>query len=352
MAFKKTLVQRLFNLSRFSTPTLCRNPVGKPQFTEPNPNRTGFNPELNKTGRPMSQSTAAGTAAMRLFPMSGEALSETLRGMDITRGRLNLDGLVAYPKLDPVRSEPDPVMVEPEGLTVKEVRKVLRATQVEMIRGRLREVEKDWVNYKEFLGLIEEFCGGNKEQAIYFAQTLDDSGSVIVLGNSVCLRPHQVAKAIHSLVTPPVSVDPNDPRRKELELMEEQKAEIDQKADALVRRELWAGLGYMVVQTAGFMRLTFWELSWDVMEPICFYVTSAYFMIGYTFFIRTMKEPSFEGFFQSRFNSKQKRLMEAHGFDLEKYEELRKAFYPRHYSSPSPLDDARLIKYDYHHKVN
>lgn len=107
--------------------------------------------------------------------------------------------------------------------------------------------------------------------------------------------------------------------------MEAQKADIDSAAAAQVRRELWCGLAYLVVQTAGFMRLTFWELSWDVMEPICFYVTSMYFMAGYAFFLRTKKEPSFEGFFESRFAAKQKRVMRAQGFDLRRYEELRRA---------------------------
>jgi len=107
--------------------------------------------------------------------------------------------------------------------------------------------------------------------------------------------------------------------------MEAQKVDIDCTAASQVRRELWCGLAYLVVQTAGFMRLTFWELSWDVMEPICFYVTSMYFMAGYTFFLRTKKEPSFEGFFESRFVAKQKRLMHARGFDLRRYDELRRA---------------------------
>ncbi|XP_074294323.1 calcium uniporter protein 2, mitochondrial isoform X2 [Silene latifolia] len=342
MAFKKTLVQRLFNLSRFSTPNLSptRTTIIKP---DPKPNRIFPNPR-----RPIHQSTAASppsTAAMRLFPITGAALSETLKGMDITKGRLNLDGLIAEAgPTTPKREEEN----AGSPLTVGEVRKVLMATQAEVIRDKLRSYGKDWVSYGEYLELIGEYCGGNKDLALMFATNLDDCGSVIVLGNSVCLRPLQVAKAIHSLVTPPLSADPNDPRRKELELMEEQKAEIDQKADALVRRELWAGLGYMVVQTAGFMRLTFWELSWDVMEPICFYVTSAYFMLGYTFFLRTSKEPSFEGFFKSRFNAKQKRLMKAREFNIERYNELRKVFYPHSSSSSTVLDDTRLIRFDCH----
>ncbi|XP_021847838.2 calcium uniporter protein 1, mitochondrial isoform X1 [Spinacia oleracea] len=348
MAFKKTLVQRLFNLSRFSTPSISRNTAAKPPSEPPEPSRL----KRNMQRRPLYQAATtppSSSGALRLFPPAGEMLKE----MNNAKDRIRLSGLIALPQQSPPKSaarEEEP----PAGLSVKEVRKLLRASQAELIRSKLSEVDRDWVTYNEFLGLIEDSCGGNKEQAFSFAKTLDDSGSVIVLGNAVCLRPHQeiktlVAQAIQTLVTPPAITDPNDPRRQELELMEDQKVEIDTKAEALVRRELWAGLGYMVVQTAAFMRLTFWELSWDVMEPICFYVTSAYFMLGYTFFLRTAKEPSFEGFFQSRFNAKQTRLMKTHDFDVKRYNELRKAFDP-HYSSSS-LDRSLMFRFD-HHKID
>lgn len=146
----------------------------------------------------------------------------------------------------------------------------------------------------------------------------------------------QVVKAIEGLIPLVPMAHPNDPRMKELEAMEKQKSEIDKKADSLVRRELWGGLGYLVIQTVAFMRLTFWELSWDVMEPICFYVTSIYFMAGYGFFLRTSKEPSFEGFYQSRFHAKQRRLMRISNFDLQRYNELRKSYCP---SQSLPLDN-------------
>lgn len=109
--------------------------------------------------------------------------------------------------------------------------------------------------------------------------------------------------------------------------MEQQKAQIDKKAETLVRGELYCGLGFLIAQTLGFMRLTFWELSWDVMEPICFFVTSLHFALAYAFFLRTAREPSFEGFFQRRFRTKQQRLMKIHNFDIEKYSHLKKACY-------------------------
>lgn len=136
----------------------------------------------------------------------------------------------------------------------------------------------------------------------------------------------QVTKSIEGLLPLPKIHNPNDPRRIEFKELEAEKAVIDVKAHTLVRKELWAGLGYLILQTAGFMRLTFWELSWDVMEPICFYVTSVYFMAGYAFFLRTSKEPSFEGFYQSRFEAKQRKLMNEYEFYLERYNELKKLF--------------------------
>lgn len=116
----------------------------------------------------------------------------------------------------------------------------------------------------------------------------------------------------------------NGCHKEELREMEEMKAVIDKLAEAGVKKELWCGLGFMVVQTLGLMRLTFWELSWDVMEPICFYLTSMYFLAGYGFFLRTSKEPSFESFFQSRFDAKQKQLMKAYNFDLSRFNKLKK----------------------------
>ncbi|WOL17487.1 Coiled-coil domain-containing protein [Canna indica] len=105
--------------------------------------------------------------------------------------------------------------------------------------------------------------------------------------------------------------------------MEEKKALIDAKAGSLVRREMWCRLGFLALQMACFMHLTFWELLWDVMEPICFYVTSAYFMFGYVFFLRTSRDPSFGGFFKSRFATKQRCLIKTHNFDMERFNQLR-----------------------------
>ncbi|KAF0928871.1 hypothetical protein E2562_010729 [Oryza meyeriana var. granulata] len=263
-------------------------------------------------------------------------LADRIRNLGVAFPRINLDGLVppAPPHPAAAMEEPSPSPVA--GLTVAEARKVLRATQMEAARAKLRASGAGTVPYAEFLRLCCDAAGLDSGPSV--ARALDESGSVIVLGKTVFLRPEMVVKAIEKAIPIPRAqpIAEDSPAREELKAMEAQKVDIDRTAVLQVRRELWLGLAYLVIQTAGFMRLTFWELSWDVMEPICFYVTSMYFMAGYAFFLRTKKEPSFEGFFESRFTAKQKRLMHARDFDLRRYDELRRACGLPALQPPSP----------------
>ena len=57
-----------------------------------------------------------------------------------------------------------------------------------------------------------------------------------------------------------------------------------------VRRILWAGLLAFVLQWVTFLRLTFWELSWDVMEPVCYFVSSAGGISAYCYFLATHED--------------------------------------------------------------
>ncbi|KAM7528367.1 hypothetical protein LguiB_031777 [Lonicera macranthoides] len=326
MAFKRTLVQRFFNISSkissnqsLTNSRVCSLPSTRHTLIPPNPDRVAPDPGDDIIFRRfIHRLPMYGSPELRFMPI-GENLLNVLRGVDIARERIQLDGLRP------------PATSESEGnLTVEDARKLLRLSQLEMVKTKLREIKKSCISYTELIEICVEGCS-NMEQGLEFAKMLDESGTVIILGNAVFLRPDQVVKAIRGLM-PVHQPDPNDPRIKELEEMEIHKSAIDKKAESLVRRELWSGLGYLVVQTAGFMRLTFWELTWDVMEPICFYVTSMYFMAGYAFFLRTSREPSFEGYFQSRFSAKQKRIMKAEGFDVERYNELKKICYPHQLS--------------------
>ncbi|KAG0449565.1 hypothetical protein HPP92_027236 [Vanilla planifolia] len=230
--------------------------------------------------------------------------------------RINPDSIRVGAVPLPAQSEADT-----GRMTVADVKKVLRASQMEAVRSRLRMISRTYISYSEFLQICRE-GSSSEESAASIARLLDESNAVITLGNLVFLRPGELLRAIGNAIPLPLPKQ-TDQGLKEMREMELKKADIDKKAAAGVQRELWCGLGFMVAQTMGFMRLTFWELSWDVMEPICFFATSVYFMAGYAFFLRTLKEPSFEGFFESRFASKQRRIMRSCNFDLKRYSELK-----------------------------
>lgn len=210
-----------------------------------------------------------------------------------------------------------------EGEISAEERRRLRGfVQIDALRKSLRQIPHAYISRKELLQICMDSTG--EDDAKEVVKSLDESGEILIVGDRVYLRPEQVASALESVV--PLL---DDRRREELQEMEKQKAEIDLEARKLVHRELRCGFGFLSLQTAALMRFTFWDLSWDVMEPICFYLTSIYFLAGYTFFLRTSTDPTFEGFFQARFKTRQKRLMKKRNFDMARYIELRKIYGPR-----------------------
>ena len=42
-----------------------------------------------------------------------------------------------------------------------------------------------------------------------------------------------------------------------------------------------------LLQLFGFAYLTWWELSWDVMEPVAYFVSLTYSLIAYMYFLYT-----------------------------------------------------------------
>lgn len=76
----------------------------------------------------------------------------------------------------------------------------------------------------------------------------------------------------------------------ELEPLEKKRQELE---DVAVRRTnvlTWVGLGLMSVQFGILARLTWWEYSWDIMEPVTYFVTYGTAMAAYAYFVLTKQE--------------------------------------------------------------
>ncbi len=55
---------------------------------------------------------------------------------------------------------------------------------------------------------------------------------------------------------------------------------------------LWGGLAYMSIQFGVLARLTWWEYSWDIMEPVTYFVTYGTSMALYAYFVLTRQVSS------------------------------------------------------------
>lgn len=212
-------------------------------------------------------------------------------------------------------------------ISAEDGRRLLRLVRLEAVKNRLQRIHDDCISFDELLRVcMESVEGSSEEEARGIAKLLDESGHVLVFNNTVYLYPYKIARAFEKVIPTPMAAK-SDPCE-ELERLEKEKVEIDQKAESRARTELRLGLGFFGLQTAGLMRLTFWELSWDVMEPVCFFLTSIYFMAGYLFFLNTSTNPSFESFFNTRFSARRSRLMKKRNFDIKRFRELRRLSRP------------------------
>ncbi|KAL1076000.1 hypothetical protein V6Z11_D10G000300 [Gossypium hirsutum] len=90
-----------------------------------------------------------------------------------------------------------------------------------------------------------------------------------------------------------------------------------------VRHILWTGLGLAVGQVGLFFRLTFWEFSWDVMEPITYFSTSIIIVICYAYFLFTSRDPTYQDLMKRLVLSRQRKLFLNHNFDLGKLKALQ-----------------------------
>jgi len=111
--------------------------------------------------------------------------------------------------------------------------------------------------------------------------------------------------------------------QKELEPLEQQRQEIISHAQDRTNILTWAGLGLMATQFGILARLTWWEYSWDIMEPVTYFVTYGTAIAGYAYFLLTRQEYLYPDAADRQrlmlFHKKAKK----HRWDVEKYNRLK-----------------------------
>ncbi|XP_018497081.1 calcium uniporter protein, mitochondrial [Galendromus occidentalis] len=85
----------------------------------------------------------------------------------------------------------------------------------------------------------------------------------------------------------------------------------------------WTGLGLMGVQFGVLSRLTWWEYSWDIMEPVTYFVTYGTSMAAYAYFMVTKQDYYLPDVRDREFLKAFWKGAKHRGLDLERYNELR-----------------------------
>ena len=177
--------------------------------------------------------------------------------------------------------------------------------------------------------LLQEFQRGvpsaTESEAQRICHALAEGGVLLRRGNLAYLRPRDVAEALQRIL--PVDVEAMEER---LLTVKSQLIEMDAEyqliRDRAARRAKLMDYGLfaaMAGQWSVLFRLTYWELSWDVIEPAGFFVGGATTLMSMAYFLKTRRDFTYEVMHDRIISKYEKSLFEKKNFDIGKYRRLK-----------------------------
>jgi hypothetical protein len=107
-----------------------------------------------------------------------------------------------------------------------------------------------------------------------------------------------------------------------LKEMEGLKKTCDHEAHKGARRMAVSGFGVLVLYWGTVARLTFWDLGWDVMEPVTYLSGLSTVICGYLWFLYQGREVSYSSVLDRSISARRQAQYAAHGFDIEQWVDL------------------------------
>uniref|UniRef100_A0A8B9KC80 Calcium uniporter protein n=1 Tax=Astyanax mexicanus TaxID=7994 RepID=A0A8B9KC80_ASTMX len=111
----------------------------------------------------------------------------------------------------------------------------------------------------------------------------------------------------------------------QLRPLEKVKEELSKKAERRTTWVLWGGMAYMATQFGILARLTWWEYSWDIMEPVTYFITYGTAMAMYAYFVLTRQEYIYPDARDRQYLLFFHKGVKRTRFDIEKYNQLKDA---------------------------
>nr|XP_034969332.1 calcium uniporter regulatory subunit MCUb, mitochondrial [Zootoca vivipara] len=111
--------------------------------------------------------------------------------------------------------------------------------------------------------------------------------------------------------------------KEELLPLEQLKAGITTDVDAKTSRLLWIGLALMSTQGGALAWLTWWVYSWDIMEPVTYFITYGTAMAFYAYFVLTKQDYLYPDARDRQFLHYFHQKSKSQNFDVDQYNKLR-----------------------------
>ncbi|XP_049576673.1 calcium uniporter protein, mitochondrial [Syngnathus scovelli] len=149
------------------------------------------------------------------------------------------------------------------------------------------------------------------------ALQLDDMKNVVHLLHTALHLPE------HQLLQERQLLERLDSLKQELSPLEKMKAQLSHTAEMQTSRAVWTGLALLSVQGGALAWLTWWVYSWDVMEPVTYFVTYATSMGAFAYYVLTKEDYVYPGAKDRQFLQYFYKGASKKKFNVEKYNELK-----------------------------
>ncbi|XP_062334888.1 calcium uniporter regulatory subunit MCUb, mitochondrial-like [Osmerus eperlanus] len=113
-----------------------------------------------------------------------------------------------------------------------------------------------------------------------------------------------------------------DQLQQKLSTLEEMKVQIAGRAESQASWAMWGGLALLSVQGGALAWLTWWVYSWDVMEPVTYFLTYATSMAVFSYFVLTKQDYVYPDAKDRKFLHYFYRGAKRHRFDVDRYNQL------------------------------
>jgi len=190
--------------------------------------------------------------------------------------------------------------------------RIARATTIDVL------LKSDFylvINDNRFLVPAAETMGVSNERSQDIGQIKDQ---VAKLYSALNVEQHQMEREKELL-------ERLENIRTKLAPMEDLRLELEEKGKKRTNFLAWTGLGLMGFQFGLLARLTWFEYSWDIMEPVTYFVTYGTAMAMFAYYVLTKQEYNFADVRDREHLITLHRNLKGSNFDLAFYNQLRDA---------------------------